>query len=54
MIGQPGLPPNGAMASHGYTSGGGSTEGSPVHRVGVPPESYMQQVICFVYLATYV
>uniref|UniRef100_A0A2C9JRS2 Hepatocyte growth factor-regulated tyrosine kinase substrate n=1 Tax=Biomphalaria glabrata TaxID=6526 RepID=A0A2C9JRS2_BIOGL len=43
MIGQPGLPPNGAMASHGYTSGGGSTEGSPVHRVGAPPESYMQQ-----------
>ncbi|KAH9503961.1 hypothetical protein Btru_067460, partial [Bulinus truncatus] len=47
MIGQPGLPPNGSMTPHGYTTGGGSTEGSPVHRIGGAPDGYgnMQQAL---------
>ncbi|CAL1536875.1 unnamed protein product [Lymnaea stagnalis] len=47
MMNNPGLPPNGGMVPHGYTTGGGSAEGSPVHRGAGAADGYgnMQQAM---------
>ncbi|XP_059139631.1 hepatocyte growth factor-regulated tyrosine kinase substrate-like isoform X3 [Physella acuta] len=45
MMSQAGMVQNGAMGPHSYTQGGGSNEGSPVHRVTGAPDGFnnMQQ-----------
>lgn len=50
-MGQPGvppqgMPPNAVMAPQGYNPAGGSTEGSPVHRMAAAADGYgnLQQV----------
>ncbi|BFZ17707.1 hypothetical protein BsWGS_20747 [Bradybaena similaris] len=45
MMGQPGMPPNVGMPPQGYNPAGGSTEGSPVHRMANAADGYgnMQQ-----------